>query len=180
MNRHHNALLNQRLADEHLPKLIVFDLDFTLWDCGGTWCDCLSPPFKLGEFLVDSQGRQIDLYPDVKAILEWCSKKQIPTALASRTERPDWARELLLRLAIAGRFDWQEIYPSSKIRHFESISKESGFAFEEMLFFDDEMRNIRELEAVGVACFCVQSGMSAAVFDEGLKLFALKHLESSR
>ena len=25
--------------------LLVFDLDFTLWDAGGTWCDQTKPPF---------------------------------------------------------------------------------------------------------------------------------------
>jgi len=27
------------------PKVIVFDLDFTLWNGGGTWCDHLRAPF---------------------------------------------------------------------------------------------------------------------------------------
>lgn len=28
-------------------RLAVFDLDFTVWDAGGVWSDCLLPPFRV-------------------------------------------------------------------------------------------------------------------------------------
>jgi magnesium-dependent phosphatase 1 len=97
----------------HLPELIVFDLDFTLWDCGGTWCDCLSPPFRArdGE-ITDRTGRNIHLYEDVPSILDQCRRNGVPIAVASRTEQPEWARELLDLLSITDRFSFAEIYPS--------------------------------------------------------------------
>ncbi|MEC7448538.1 MAG: magnesium-dependent phosphatase-1, partial [Planctomycetota bacterium] len=103
-------------------RLVVFDLDFTLWDCGGTWCDCLTPPFSRSDGQVrDATGREIHLYKDVHRILDTCDQGGLLMALASRTEEPSWARELLALLGIDHRFAFSEIYPSSKLRHFDAL-----------------------------------------------------------
>ncbi len=79
-----------------MSKLVVFDLDFTLWDAGGTWCDCTNPPYKrVNGYVEDAYGRKIKLYPDVKTILNELHDKDVKMALASRTEAPSWARQLL-------------------------------------------------------------------------------------
>lgn len=152
-----------------LPKLVVFDLDFTLWDCGGTWCDCLSPPFAVtdGE-IFDRIGRKVRLYPDVIPLLDWCDRHGLPMALASRTEQPSWARELLTLLKISDRFIQAEIYPTSKLRHFAAIREETQIDCGEMIFFDDEMRNIREVGSIGVRSVFVREGLTSDVFHAAL------------
>ena len=110
-----------------LPELVVFDLDFTLWDCGGTWCDCLSPPFTESiDSVYDSQGRHVHLYPDVLPILDELDNLSLPMAIASRTERPDWAHELVELLGIGERFQFKEIFPGSKVTHFQNLQEASG------------------------------------------------------
>jgi len=91
------------------PGMIIFDLDFTLWDCGGTWCDCLTPPFsgRAGK-VRDANSRHVALYDDVSEILDFCDQKSVPMALASRTEQPVWAKQLLELLEIVDRFQWAE------------------------------------------------------------------------
>ena len=42
-----------------------------------------------------------------------------------------------------------EIYPSSKDRHFRSLKSKTGVDFGDMLFFDDERRNIMEVREKG-------------------------------
>jgi len=159
-----------------LPELIVFDLDFTLWDCGGTWCDCLSPPFRLsGNRIVDRGGRYVRFYSDVVSILDLCDERQVATALASRTEQPEWAKELLRLLDVTHRFAFSEIYPSSKLKHFASLSRSTGVAYDRMLFFDDEMRNIHEVSDLGVTSVLVEDGLTRKVFDNGLEQFSQKH-----
>jgi len=41
-----------------------------------------------------------------------------------------------------------------------------------MLFFDDERRNIRDLEAHGVISVLVDRGVTMEVVEQGLKMFA--------
>ena len=155
------------------PELIVFDLDFTLWDCGGTWCDCLSPPFRLRNGgIQDRTGRHVRLYEDVLPILDHCDETGMRMALASRTEQPPWARELVELLSITKRFAHAEIYPSSKLKHFSALRKSSGVEYQEMIFFDDEVRNIREVSALGVHCIHVGDGLTAELFHESLTSFA--------
>ncbi|TWT77676.1 Acid Phosphatase [Posidoniimonas polymericola] len=156
------------------PALIVFDLDFTLWDAGGVWCDCLTPPFRQQEGRVeDREGRHVRLYDDVPRILDECEASPAALALASRTGEPDWARRLAELLGIRARFAHQEIYPSSKVRHFAALREATGCDYDQMLFFDDEERNVHEVGRLGVTCVLVEQGMTHAVFQDGLERFAV-------
>jgi magnesium-dependent phosphatase 1 len=140
--------------------LFVFDLDFTLWDCGGTWCDCTSPPYwREKGSVVDSAGRSISLYPHVPGILQKLKKDDHKLAAASRTHEPDWARELLHLLGISDLFDWKEIYPGPKIPHFKNLKEKSGIPYDQMIFFDDEMRNIYDISRLGVHAIHVEEGL---------------------
>lgn len=141
--------------------LIVFDLDFTIWDCGGTWCDHTNPPYQLkNEIIVDNYDRNISLYPDVKSILTTLREKHISLAVASRTGAPDWADELMTIFDIKKYFDHFEIYPGSKPTHFRSLQEKTGLPFSSMVFFDDEYRNIEEVGRLGVEAVFVEDGIN--------------------
>jgi magnesium-dependent phosphatase 1 len=65
-------------------------------------------------------------------------------------------------------FDYLQIYPGSKIRHFEKLHQQTGIAYEDMVFFDDESRN-REVERLGVVMWLVRDGVSSKEIDEGVR-----------
>ena len=149
--------------------LVVFGLDYTLWDAGGTWCDCLTPPFRRsGERVLDRHESHVRLYEDVPEIMGALDEAGVPMGLASRTNEPGWARELLELLGVRSRFEIEEIYPGEKTAHFDELRRQSGFGYEQMLFFDDETRNIREVRALGVHCVEVRSGVNWGEFRRGL------------
>lgn len=144
--------------------LIVFDLDFTLWDCGGTWCDCTSPPYyKQNGIVRDADNRRISLYPDAYSILDKLKDQQVAMAVASRTTTPELADELMKLFDIKKYFDHFEIYPASKLNHFKSLQHKTNIPYNEMVFFDDEPRNIEEVGRLGVEVVHVKDGI-----DEGL------------
>ncbi|KAK7958360.1 magnesium dependent [Apiospora saccharicola] len=193
-----------------LPRLIVFDLDYTLWPF---WVDThVYPPLKTvsgshNSAAVDKIGETFAFYSDVPSVLHGLGIAGIKLAVASRTSAPDLGRELLKLLhvpalgsifsgiggsgagkekeaavsaftAALGRKDKArrsldffdaglEIYPSSKIRHFEAIHKKTGIPFTEMLFFDDESRN-RETESLGVTMRLVRDGVSWQEVEKGI------------
>lgn len=154
-------------------QLIVFDLDLTLWDCGGLWVDCTEPPFqKQDGCIIDQSGRVMRLYPDVPEIIDRIEAMGIPMALASRTDRPDWARELLDLMGYRNRFEYEEIFPSSKVAHFSNLHKQSQIPYSEMLFFDDEHRNIIEVGELGVNCVPITRGVDLSSFEAGLAMFS--------
>ena len=154
-----------------LPKLVVFDLDFTLWDCGGRWIDHTSPPFRADAngTIRDREGRRFFLYPDVPDLLDDLESMGCVLGLASRTGEPAWAREVLELMGVRDRFDFEEIYPGSKVQHFRSLAGATGFSHHEMLFFDDEQRNIAEVSQLGVTSVHVANGVDRADLDEGLE-----------
>lgn len=150
--------------------LIVFDLDFTLWDCGGTWCDHTNPPYYRENGIIrDKDGRKISLYPDVKKILQLLNDQQITLAVASRTYTPDWADELMQLFDIRKYFNHFEIYPGSKVNHFHSLNTKTGFNFHEMIFFDDEYRNVDEVANLGVKSIFVDKGISLTLVESSLR-----------
>ncbi len=153
-----------------MDRLIVFDLDFTLWNAGGTWCDHTNPPYrKVNGHVEDSYGSHIVLYPEVRDIINDLSEQGILMALASRTGAPSWAKKLLNLFEIDHFFKYQEIYPGSKTAHFSQLKRQTGISYSNMAFFDDEMRNIQEVGALGVHAVFVDDGVNSLLVDEALK-----------
>lgn len=170
-----------------LPKLIVFDLDYTLWPF---WVDThVDPPLKkpqagsadAGYTVRDAHGGNYGFYNEVAGVLSSVKEKNIKLGVASRTCTPDLARQMLNYLHIpptfsdptssptaVSMFDYLEMYPGSKTTHFKKIHQKSGVAYEEMLFFDDESRN-RNVEDLGVTMQLVHSGVTRAAVDQGVQ-----------
>lgn len=145
--------------------LFVFDLDFTLWECGDTWCDHSVPPYKKkGNTIYDASNTEMKLYPDIVHILEELFHSGATIAIASRTTEPSWAENLLILHNIAPYFHYKEIYPGSKVSHFKALHMRTGIPFEKMIFFDDEPRNIHEVSALGVNCVLVPQGLSYELY----------------
>ncbi|MCJ1311677.1 hypothetical protein MMC25_005350 [Agyrium rufum] len=65
-------------------------------------------------------------------------------------------------------FSYAQIYPGDKKTHFQRIQKASGgIRFEDMLFFDDEVRN-RNVETLGVTMWLVRDGVCKDEVDKGV------------
>ncbi|XP_004390574.2 magnesium-dependent phosphatase 1 [Trichechus manatus latirostris] len=155
-----------------LPKLSVFDLDYTLWPF---WVDThVDPPcHSSGDGTVrDSRGRTIRLYPDVPEILERLLGLGVPVAAASRTGEIEGANQLLELFDLVRYFVHREIYPGSKVTHFQRLQQKTGVPFSQMIFFDDEKRNIVDVSKLGVTCVHVQNGMNLQTLTQGLETFA--------
>lgn len=142
-------------------KTFVFDLDFTVWNAGGTWCDCTHPPFAWkNNQLRDQDGRWLYLYPEVKGILEELKSHGYQIAIASRTNAPTVAKQLLHMFEIDHFFDAREIYPGSKITHLNRILKTLNVSAGDVVFFDDEYRNVEDVRAMGIEAVLVQNGLN--------------------
>ena len=61
-----------------------------------------------------------------------------------------------------------QIFPGDKKQHFSKINKSSGVAYEEMLFFDDEVRN-KNVESLGVVMCLVRDGVTRGEVDRGIR-----------
>ncbi|KAI9634357.1 magnesium-dependent phosphatase-1 [Dioszegia hungarica] len=169
-------------SPEAWPQLIAFDLDYTLWDL---WIDThVSPPLKRrGESinqLIDRRGQPLEFYAEVPSILSELKRRNIHIAAASRTSAPELAREALGMMLLhdegktvkaVSYFNTMEIYPGSKLKHFRSIHSKTKIPYDQMLFFDDEHRNI-ETESLGVTMQLVPpSGTDRALLAAGLALW---------
>ncbi|KAK2038721.1 magnesium-dependent phosphatase-1 [Colletotrichum somersetense] len=147
--------------------------------------------------VADRHGESFAFYPDVPGVLYTLPLAGVRVAVASRTSAPDLARDMLKLLHVpppststgtgsdengggggGGKKDKAkraldcfdgplEIYPSSKIKHFEAIARKTGVAYTDMLFFDDESRN-RETESLGVTMYLVRDGVTWAEMEKGV------------
>jgi len=147
-------------------KVFVFDLDFTLWDAGGTWCDATNPPYSWNNGrLFDQSGRCIRLYPEVEHILEQLQKNGKYIVAASRTYEPDWANDLLNMFDIDHFFHLKEVYPADKKKHFNEIQEHFGLPYSDMVFFDDEYRNVYSVRELGVQTVFVENGVTSKMIE---------------
>ncbi|TIB34833.1 hypothetical protein E3P86_02772 [Wallemia ichthyophaga] len=177
------------VEDGLLPGLMrshLLDIDFcsehyTLWDL---WIDThISGPIKPSSNyneVIPRRGSPFGFYRDVPEMLQRLKSEGIEIAAASRTAAPDYAYDALKHLKLKNRsggdnisakslFDYTEVYPGSKVKHFQKLAKKSGFAYEDMLFFDDESRN-KEVESLGVTFQLVGvSGTDENTLQKGVK-----------
>jgi len=158
-----------------LPSLVVFDLDYTLWPF---WVDTHTrPPFKkIGDQIFDTAGKKINCYPEVPQVLESLKNDGVLIGIASRTHCVKEAKQLVELFEWHKFITYSEIYPGSKVNNFNRFHEEAGIAFEDMLFFDDEHRNILDLKKLGVTSIFVNHdhGVSLSVLHEGLRQFSSK------
>ena len=110
-------------------------------------------------------------YPEVPGILKSLRENGIVLGVASRTPEIEGAKSLVETLGWNKYFSYKEIYPGSKVTHFDKLSKNSGIPYKDMLFFDDESRNITDLEKKGVVSILVHSGVNIKVIEQGLARF---------
>jgi magnesium-dependent phosphatase 1 len=148
-----------------------------------------------------SGGDRVRLLGDVRSIWgELHSSevwRQTEVAIASRCDEPEWARELLSKFEVlpgvtmmeVANHNLVQIHSGNKKSHFAQISKSSGVAYADMLFFDDDPWNIdqvspsrhflhtradltwQQVGQLGVKCILTPDGVSRLKFNEGLQLF---------
>lgn len=166
-----------------LPKIIIFDLDNTLW----------TPElYQIRQRHLPQADKDIRLFPDAVRILEfWCRHQErnhqgsqpqferigaqkIPLAIASRTSKTSWANHLLDTFRISGvplrsLFQFVEIQTGSKKQHMSRIRQASGVPYHDMLFVDDDARmNLDEVSQLGILCCHTPRGVTVEHFVKAL------------
>ncbi|MES1913089.1 MAG: hypothetical protein MHM6MM_005318 [Cercozoa sp. M6MM] len=173
-----------------LPKLLVFDLDDTLWYPEMYMLD--GAPFTRDESgtVRDCSGTEVDLIGDTREILEMLRRepewKHTRIAYASRTFYPERAAECLklieiedvqwsgsdsgssARTSMMELTELQEIYPGDKKDHFRKFAHKSGVEFKDMIFFDNEYRNVRSVSSLGVHSVYTPDGLTWDFFQTGV------------
>ncbi|KAG1661507.1 Magnesium-dependent phosphatase 1 [Nymphon striatum] len=157
-------------------KLIVFDLDYTLWPL---WVDThVHRPLqkKSDNKVYDAKEKEVKYYEDVPKILQRLKDEGYILAVASRTDWPDGGQQLIDMFGWNDFFTYKQLYPGSKCKHFEYFHQKSGIPYKDMLFFDDEYRNIVQIGKLGVTTMTVDSaeGLSERTLNSALKKFANK------
>lgn len=138
---------------ESHPRVIVWDLDGTLWspEMYQLWGG--GAPFAAlndGEHVVDRSGTKVELLADARAILNklrGAEFEHIKLAIASTCDEPKWAAECLAKIRVENRAlkdhfhdDVVEIYKaSSKEVHLKAIAKKSSCELHDMIFFDNQV-----------------------------------------
>ena len=133
--------------------------------------------------VTDSADEEVQMFNDVHEILRLLHDNEnfseTKTAVASSTTYPEWARICMKLLCIKDTghnlesvIDFkQAIYPRNKKVHFRELKSVSGVEYEDMLFFDNEWYNIREVGELGVTCIHCPDGLSLEQFERGLDAF---------
>ena len=169
------------------PKAVVFDLDgcvwrpemYELWGGGAPFTDHGDGTLR------DRAGVRVWLLGAVREVLrelhcsaEWSGAV---VAIASRTDEPSWAEACLQQFSIddgrGGAFEMkeafaaEEIYKGAKTGHFRSLARKTGIALSEMLFFDNELGNCRDVATLGVTCVHCPDGVTEDIWRLALRSY---------
>jgi magnesium-dependent phosphatase 1 len=180
------------------PKLVAFDLDFTLWpfDCDKG----VQPPFMpCGANIYDRWYRSASPNRDVGSIVGALLDAGIKVAYLSRNPSY-YAVEQLLRLCpitskILGKLtlwdaldsrDYFHAYSSEgvgkgKDRHFGFLKGLTHIEFEDIVFFDDIPENIIAANMQGTTSVLISNrvkGLTWDLFETGIRRWRLRGLTS--
>ncbi|XP_067284054.1 magnesium-dependent phosphatase 1-like [Pseudorasbora parva] len=156
------------------PKLIVFDLDFTLWPL---FSDAhVQAPFHIDDSgtVRDSRFAEVPVCQDTEKILSSLHSQGFKIGIASRSTDREGANQLLSLYNFNQYISFKEIYPGSKVTHFKRLKADSGVQFSDMMFFDDEDWNIKEVGRLGVHCVLVHEGITSDLVSKALEQFSKK------
>ena len=176
------------------PKVVALDLDATCWEPElymMTDHTTLKPlRHASGEcFAVrDAWNQELAFMQDAQEVIREVSEWEgTRLAYVSRTTEIEAAHLAIesLHVEFDGRtkqgvtmadvVDHHEIYPGSKIGHFKSLREALDVDYTEILFFDNESYNTREVSGLGVCCVCCPNGLTLRAFREGLELYQAMH-----
>ena len=170
-----------------LPKVVVFDLDNTLWTPelytlrklpGYAGAELPGPRAGTDVWLLDGAAAALH---ELATCEEWSSTR---IAVASRTNKGRWAEQLLRDFAcpgvpgtsLANLLAQAEIYPGSKVKHFEALSEGLGVDYGEMLFFDDAADgpygNCAAVSKLGVLSAHCPLGLTVDVWRDAVAAYA--------
>ena len=176
-----------------LPRLIVFDCDACLWT---PECFQIQGPFhKVSDDCILADKTTVRLFPGAlhafREILHHPDFQTTKIALASTTRYPSHSKVLREGFYVApGKSidsvvcSTQVYYADSKVGHFESIKKETGIEYHDMLFFDDCIwgDNVGDVESgcPGVVGIRTPQGMTIEKWKEGLAEYARRNAKYQR
>lgn len=153
-----------------------------------------SPDYATDGTLFTVEGEPVRLLGQVRTILrelytDIATWGDVQVGISSRTDQPDWARELLHKFTITVRAEQegtpgaesfalidvftgpQEIRQDSKVQHFQRISAQTGVAMSDILFFDNERGNCNDIAAMGAVVVCSPDGVTSQLWEIGLREF---------
>jgi magnesium-dependent phosphatase 1 len=188
-----------------IPKLIVFDLDHTLWTPE------LYTLRRDNKFNTHRPVAHLDvnLFPGAATILQQIRDYQndhrlllreqnttndtedvtvveqppmIQFAIASRTKSIEWAHDLLHQFQIYDLFSYIEIFPADKKQHFQNIHQTSRIPYQNMIFFDDardgKYGNCMSVAELGVLAVHCPMGLSDTALLEKALLYYPQHVST--
>ncbi|MEM2984389.1 MAG: magnesium-dependent phosphatase-1 [Candidatus Jordarchaeaceae archaeon] len=135
-------------------KLIVFDVDGTLWSISVAFTVFLKPPLRLVDAneIRDSQDAKVKLFPEVRELLKTLREKGILMSIASLNDpEPNLVMECLKLFKIADYFIYPQVNHKGKNRNIKTILKllkeKEGIQinYPEVIFVDDQELNTRSV-----------------------------------
>ncbi|KAI9338174.1 magnesium-dependent phosphatase-1 [Obelidium mucronatum] len=178
MNKQHD----EDAPSANVPKLIVFDLDGTVW-----WPEMYmlpGGPFradpKTGNVFCGKPNNPTPVYlleqtrPIMQLLMHDPQFAHSELAISSCTDEPSWAQECLRLMevepgvSVKSRFRYEQISKTSKRNHFIALQKQTGLAFKEMIFFDNERGRVNEVRPLGVTAVYCPDGLTMDVWNKGI------------
>jgi len=148
-------------------KLLILDLDGTLWDHEDA--SALVPPYEFnGDCLTDSTGQKLCLFPGVREFLEWASERFILSIASWNVEKK--VRPILEGFGLWHYFAFPKIenHPNKGDMIVRTLKELEilGYKVEEAIYVDDRDIHIGEVKTAVPSIRFVHMWRDAKSFEE--------------
>lgn len=172
------------LAEGPLPKVVVIDLDQTLWGFDAAQPKYATPHRRLDKNRVQCSGGAVaSPFPEAVACLQTLFQvdregQSLRVAVASMNSRREVCLSLLNKFGLMAYASLPGIDPAmvqihkgNKRQHLTALAHAGGVSFTDMLFFDDFSVNISTGRKLGVVSCKVlpHEGLTFLALEKGIK-----------
>ncbi|XP_046674067.1 magnesium-dependent phosphatase 1-like isoform X2 [Homalodisca vitripennis] len=153
-------------------NMVVFVLDRTIWPFQ---VDKLNKSLANLSEIKGSDLGNLTLYPETHACLDALQKMGYVLAAVCNCKVPRLAENLLDTFDLTRYFAYQVCSEWDKVSHLETLHAQSGVDFEDMLYFDYDLReNIPLFDLNITFCPVDDRGISMAVVTKALEIFSVR------
>lgn len=140
----------------NLPRLVVFDLDDTVWTVSEGLCSLLVPPFRRTspDRIETREGCWAQLKPGVRKFFEFLKKEGCYISIVSRNE-PQPAKWLLMAFGLYDYVDFPQFGWGPKAETIQRTASFLGIKLDEVMFFDDWTEHVKAAWDIGVDAYVV-------------------------
>lgn len=159
-----------------MKVFFLFELDFTLWDCGDIPHSRLHLPLQKNMHMVkDQAGKLVNASQDIFRIMDELKEAGYGIGYLASSPIPECTEKLLSYLGLEPYPDKVIFTDQNRKDQFKAFMEETGATADKMIYFDSSRENVEIAKSLNIISFLIPNeGLTYDTYKLALKTASMK------